>query len=50
MYLLMDAPSAATAAQLLERARAGATLVVTPGAAAEPLRAALPWTGGFAVR
>jgi Aerotolerance regulator N-terminal len=49
VYLLMDAPSSATAAQLLERARGGATLVVTPSAAAEPLRPALPWTGGFAV-
>lgn len=48
VYVVVDAPSAATAAQLLERARAGATLVVTP-AAAEPLRAALPWTGGFGV-
>lgn len=47
VYLLLDAPSAATAGQLLERARAGATLIVTP-AAAEPLRASLPWTGGFA--
>ncbi|HYR06533.1 MAG TPA: hypothetical protein VEQ60_02115, partial [Longimicrobium sp.] len=47
VYVVVDAPSAATAAQLLERARAGATLVVTAGAAAEPLRAALPWTGGF---
>jgi hypothetical protein len=49
VYLLMDAPSAATAQQLLDRARAGATLIVTPAAAADPLRAALPWTGGFAV-
>lgn len=49
VYVVVDAPSAATAAQLLERARAGATLVVTPGAAAEPLRAALPWAGGFGV-
>jgi hypothetical protein len=50
VYLLMDAPSAATAAQLLERARAGATLIVTPAAAVEDVvRAALPWTGGFAV-
>jgi hypothetical protein len=49
VYLLMDAPSAATAGQLLERVRGGATLIVTPSAAAEPLRASLPWTGGFAV-
>lgn len=49
VYLLMDAPSAATAAQLLERARAGSTLVVTPAAATDAIRAALPWTGGFAV-
>jgi hypothetical protein len=49
VYLLMDAPAASTARQLLERARAGATLIVTPAAAADPLRAALPWTGGFAV-
>ena len=49
VYLLMDAPFAATAAQLLERVRSGATLVVTPAAAVEPLRAVLPWTGGFAV-
>ncbi|HST60202.1 MAG TPA: BatA domain-containing protein [Longimicrobium sp.] len=49
VYLLMDAPSAATAAQLLERARAGATLIVTPAAATDAIRAALPWTGGFAV-
>lgn len=47
VYVVMNAPSNAAAAQLLERARAGATLVVTPGAAAEPLRAALPWTGGY---
>jgi hypothetical protein len=46
VYVLLNAPSASVAAQLLERARAGATLVVTPGAVAEPLRAALPWTGG----
>jgi hypothetical protein len=46
VYVLLDAPSPAVAAQLLERARAGATLVVAPGAEAEPLRAALPWTGG----
>ncbi|HEX6370400.1 MAG TPA: BatA domain-containing protein [Longimicrobium sp.] len=47
VYVVVDAPSASTAAQLLERARAGATLVVTPGAVAGPLRAALPWTGGY---
>lgn len=49
VYLLMEAPSAATARELLERGRAGATLVVTPSAAVEALREALPWTGGFAV-
>lgn len=49
VYLLMEAPSAQTAAQLLERARAGATLIVTPAAASEPLRASLPWTGGTTV-
>jgi hypothetical protein len=49
VYLLLDAPSAATAAQLLERARAGATLIVTPAAATDAIRAALPWTGGFAI-
>lgn len=49
VYLLMEAPSAATALQLLERARAGATLVVTPAAATTEMRAALPWTGGFGV-
>jgi hypothetical protein len=47
VYVLLNAPSASAASQLLERARAGATLVVTPGAVAEPLRAALPWRGGF---
>jgi hypothetical protein len=47
VYVVLDAPSAAVANQLLERARAGATLVVVPAAATEPLRAALPWTGGF---
>lgn len=49
VYLLMEAPSAATAGQLLERARGGATLVVTPSAAVDALRAELPWRGGFAV-
>lgn len=49
VYLLLDAPSAATAGQLLERVRAGATLIVTPGAAIDPLRAELPWTGGTSV-
>jgi Aerotolerance regulator N-terminal len=49
VYLLLDAPSASTASQLVERVRSGATLIVTPGAAVEPLRASLPWTGGFAV-
>lgn len=49
VYLLMEAPSAATAGRLLERARAGATVIVTPAGAAEALRAALPWRGGFAV-
>ncbi len=49
VYLLLDAPSGSTAAQLLERARAGATLIVTPAAATDAIRAALPWTGGFAV-
>jgi Aerotolerance regulator N-terminal len=49
VYLLMDAPSAQTAAQLLERARAGATLVVTSAGATDALRPSLPWTGGFAV-
>lgn len=47
VYVLLDAPSASTANLLLERARAGATLVVAPGAAVDPLRAALPWSGGF---
>ncbi len=47
VYVVLDAPSAAVANQLLERARAGATLVVAPAAATEPLRAALPWTGRF---
>ncbi|WP_420127474.1 BatA domain-containing protein [Longimicrobium sp.] len=47
VYVVMGAPSASTANQLLERARAGATLIVTPGAVAEPLRGALPWTGGY---
>lgn len=46
VYVVLDAPSADVAAQLLERARAGATLVVAPGGAMEPLRSALPWTGG----
>lgn len=49
VYLLLDAPAAATAGQLLERARAGATLIVTPAAATDVLRAALPWAGGTAV-
>lgn len=49
VYLLLDAPSAATAGQVLERVRSGATLIVTPAAAVEPLRASLPWSGGFAV-
>lgn len=49
VYLLMEAPSAGTAQQLLERARAGATLVVTPAAATDAIRAALPWTGGVGV-
>lgn len=49
VYLLLDAPSAATAGQLLERARAGATLVVTPAAVVDPLRASLPWTGSASV-
>jgi hypothetical protein len=49
VYLLLEAPAAATAGQLLERARAGATLVVTPAAAVDALRAELPWRGGFAV-
>lgn len=47
VYVVLDAPSAPVANQLLERARAGATLVVAPAAATEPLRAALPWAGGF---
>jgi hypothetical protein len=47
VYVLLDAPSTSTAGQLLERVRAGATLVVTPGAVVDPLRASLPWTGGF---
>lgn len=47
VYVVLDAPSAPAAAQLLERARAGATLVVTPAAAVGTLRPALPWTGGF---
>ena len=49
VYLLLEAPSAATAAALLERTRVGATLVVTPAAAVDPLRASLPWTGGTSV-
>ncbi|HEX6041984.1 MAG TPA: hypothetical protein VFZ20_28325, partial [Longimicrobium sp.] len=49
VYLVMEAPSAATAHQLLERARAGATVVVTPAAATNELRSALPWTGGYGV-
>jgi hypothetical protein len=49
VYVVLDAPSAAVAAQLLERVRAGATLVVTPGGVIEPLRASLPWTGGVGI-
>jgi len=48
VYLLMDPPSESTARRLLEEVQDGATLIVTP-AAAGPLRASLPWTGGLAV-
>lgn len=46
VYVLLDAPSPQVAARLLERVRAGATLVVTPAGVTEPLRSALPWSGG----
>ncbi|HEX2081712.1 MAG TPA: hypothetical protein VHG08_28670, partial [Longimicrobium sp.] len=49
VYVLLDAPSSAVAGQLLERVRAGATVIVTPAGASDALRSALPWTGGFAL-
>lgn len=45
VYVVLDPPPDAAAVELLERARAGATLVVAPGAAAGPIRGALPWRG-----
>lgn len=47
VYVVLEAPSDAAAAQLLERARAGATVIVSAPGASGALRSALPWTGGF---